>query len=434
MLVLACSMVGHVGNYLFYVLAARALSPAQFADVSAMTALATIAFMPATGVQAATARDTALLLASGRAEEAHGLVRWLAQRVVLFQACLAGVLVVGTPAAVVALGLSSPSVWLTGVVWLVLGIGLQMSLGPLQGRELFGTVGAVLAGPMGALRPLLLVPGVALGGVAGALGALVVATLVGLTGVVAVLRRALRGRPTKRAALSGVWPAVLALTAFASLTNADVIAAKMVLSPTDAGLYSSAALLGKIALYAPSALALVLLPKVTSRLQAGLDVRGPALLTLAATLGTGLLVTATILAAPSSLVSLVFGADYRAAYVLAAPIAAVMTLASLLQVHLMVTLASGERAAIGIVAGAALLQVTGLALLAHTALQVVLVTGLATAMAMIVYEVVSPFSTRRLLRRTGSRVIVGSPLGSPGTAATPRPEPPTARSGESNES
>jgi O-antigen/teichoic acid export membrane protein len=423
-------MIGHLGNYLFYVLAARALSPAQFAEVSAMTALATIAFMPATGVQAATARDTALLLASGKTEEADGLVRWLARRVLLFQACLAGVLVLGTPVAVVTLGLSSSTVWLTGVLWLVLGIGLQLSLGPLQGRELFGAVGGVLAGPMGALRPLLLMPGVALGGVAGALGALAVATVVGLAGVIAILFRALKGSTTRPAALSGVWPAVAALTAFASLTNADVIAAKVVLSPTDAGLYSSAALLGKIALYAPSALALVLLPKVTSRLRTGQDVHRPALLTLAATLGTGLLVTATILAAPSSLVSLVFGADYHAAYVLAAPIAAVMTVASLLQVHLMITLASGDRSGIWIVAGAALLQAAGLTLLAHTAVQVLLITGTAMATAMIVYEVVSPFSTRRMLRRAASRVVDGAPLGSPETVAAPRIDPPTAPSGE----
>ena len=44
-LVLGCSMVGHVANYLFYVVAARSLTPAQFADVSAMTALGTIAFI-----------------------------------------------------------------------------------------------------------------------------------------------------------------------------------------------------------------------------------------------------------------------------------------------------------------------------------------------------------------------------------------------------
>jgi O-antigen/teichoic acid export membrane protein len=427
-------MVGHIGNYLFYVLAARALSPAQFADVSAMTALATIAFMPATGLQAAAARDTAALVASGRSEEADGLVRWLAQRVVLFQAALFVVLLLATPAAVAALGLSSRAVWLTGAVWLVLGLGLQVSLGPLQGRERFGAVGAVLAGPQGALRPLLLLPGVALAGVAGALGALVAATVLGLAGVVAALRRSLGRRPTTRIALTGSLPAIAALTAFASLTNADVIAAKVVLEPTDAGLYSSAALLGKIALYAPSALALVLLPKVTARLQAGLDVRGPALLTLAATLGTGLLVTGAILAAPSSLVSLVFGPEYSSAYGLAAPIAAVMTLASLLQVHLVVALASGERRTIVLVAGAAVLQVAGLFLFAETATQVVLITAAATVAATLVHELASSFGTVRLLRRSGSPAPGRGSLPSAGKVPASRNAPPTGRTGEHDES
>jgi O-antigen/teichoic acid export membrane protein len=325
-------------------------------------------------------------------------------------------------------------VWLTGAVWLVLGLGLQVSLGPLQGRERFGAVGAVLAGPQGALRPLLLLPGVALAGVAGALGALVAATVLGLVGVLAVLHAALQRRPATRVALTGTLPALAALTAFASLTNADVIAAKIVLDPTDAGLYSSAALLGKIALYAPSALALVLLPKVTSRLQAGLDVRGPALLTLAATLGTGLLVTGAILAAPSSLVSFVFGPEYSAAYGLAAPIAAVMTLASLLQVHLVVALASRERSTIVLTGAAALAQIAGLALFAGTAVQIVLITAAATASAAVVHEFVSSFGTVRLLRRTGSTAAGAGSLPSGRTVPAPRSAPSTGRSGEPDES
>jgi O-antigen/teichoic acid export membrane protein len=434
LLVLACSMVGHVGNYLFYVLAARALTPADFADVSAMTALATIAFMPATGVQAAAARDTAALVAAGRLDEVDGLVRWLARRVAVVQVGLFTVLLLATPAAVAVLDLSARSVWLAGAVWLVLGVGLQVSLGPLQGRELFGAVGAVLAGPQGALRPLLLLPGVALAGVTGALGALVLVTIVGLAGVLWLMRRALTTHALRRVALTGTLPAVAALTAFASLTNADVVAAKIVLDPTDAGLYSSAALLGKIALYAPSALALVLLPKVTSRLQAGLEIRGPALLTLAATLGTGLLVTGAILAAPSSLVTLVFGPEYGAAYELAAPIAAVMTLASLLQVHLMVALASGARSTLVLTAGAALVQVAGLSLLAETAWEVVLVSAVATASALVVHELVSPFGTVRLLRRSAPRGAGGGSLSSAGTVPAPRSAPPTGRSGEDSES
>ena len=427
-------MVGHIGNYLFYVLAARALTPAQFADVSAMTALATIAFMPASGVQAAVARDTAALIAAGRVDEADGLVHWLARRLLVFQAGLFAVLVLATPAAVAALGLSSRAVWLTGAVWLVLGLGLQVSLGPLQGRERFGAVGGVMAGPQGALRPVLLLPGIAVAGVAGALGALVTATVIGLAGAGWALRGVLARRGTTRVALTGLLPALAALTAFASLTNADVVAAKIVLGPTEAGLYSSAALLGKIALYAPSALALVLLPKVTSRLQAGLDVRGPALLTLAATLATGLLVTAVILAAPSSLVSLVFGADYSAAYALAAPIAAVMTLASLLQVHLMVALASGERGTIALTAGAALLQVAGLTFFAGSAIQIVLITGTAILTATVVHEFVSPFGTVRLLRSGGRHPATAGSLPSAGTVSAPRSAPPTGRSGEHDES
>jgi O-antigen/teichoic acid export membrane protein len=408
LLVLGCSIVGHLGNYLFYVVAARALSPAQFADVSAMTALATIAFLPAGGVQAAAARDTAMLLAAGQHDEADALVGWLARRLALVQVCLVAVLVLATPAAVAALGLTSWSVWLVGVAWLVLGLGLPVGLGPLQGRARFGVVGAVMAGPTGALRPLLLVPGVAIGGVAGALAALVAATLVGLVGVVATLWRALR-RGVGRHPLTGVLPAMAALTAFASLTNADVIAAKIVLEPTEAGFYASASLLGKIALYAPSALALVLLPKVTTRLHTGRDVRAPALFTMGATLATGALVTATILIAPPALAELVFGPGYAPAHRLAGPIAAVMTLASLLQVHIMMAFAARRQLTLWLIGAAALAQLVGLAVWADTAGQVVLVTAVSAGTALLAEELLSPYGAVRLLRGRGPALRPADP-------------------------
>jgi O-antigen/teichoic acid export membrane protein len=398
-------MVGHVGNYLFYVLAARALSPAQFADVSAMTALATITFMPASGIQAAVARDTASLIASGRPGDADGLTRSLARDTGLVQVALLVTLVLGTPAAVAFLGLSSNAVWWVGTAWLVLGLGLQVSLGPLQGRQRFGAVGAVLAGPLGALRPLLLIPCVAVAGVTGALGALLLATIAGLVGVGFALRHSFVHRGSTRIRLTGAVPAVTALVGFASLTNADVIAAKTLLSPTAAGLYASAALLGKIALYAPSALALVLLPKATARLQAGLDVRGPALMTMAATIGTGAIVTLAILLAPRAVVGLVFGPEYISAYELAAPLAAVMTLCALLQVHLMMALATEEWATIWATAGAAVLQVLGLTFVADSAVDVVVVTAIATTAAVLAHEILSPFGAARLLLRRQPRPV-----------------------------
>jgi O-antigen/teichoic acid export membrane protein len=410
LLVLGCSLVGHVANYAYYVLAARALSPAQFSDVSAMTALATITFMPASGVQAAAARDTAAYLAVGDQDKADGLTRWLAHRVALVQIGALAVLVLATPAAVSALGLSSRSVWLAGALWLVLGIALQVSVGPLQGHQRFGAVGAVLAGPLGALRPLLLLPCVALAGLSGALTAMVIATIAGLLGVGWALRRPLTNRRVRRVALTGLLPALTALMAFASLTNTDVLAAKTLLSAHAAGLYASAALLGKIALYAPSALALVLLPKVTVRLERGQDVRGPALLTMAATVGTGVVVTAAIMAAPSSVVNLVFGSEYRAGFWLAAPIAAVMTLNALLQVHVMMALAAGERATIWIVVGATVVQIVGLATLARSAGTVVAMTAVATGGAILAHELLSDYGMVKLLLRGRPQGSAAHPL------------------------
>jgi O-antigen/teichoic acid export membrane protein len=396
-LLLACSMIGHVGNYLYYVVAARALTPAQFAEVSAMTGLAAIALMPTTGIQAAVARDIAALTARGEEAQARSLTRMVARRVAMGQIALLVALTSITPAAVAVLDLSTAWVWLVGVLAIVLQVGLQISLGPHQGRERFGLLGFIMAGPMGAFRPLLLVPAVLLAGIVGALGALAVATAVGLLISYPALRAGRpRGGTAAAVKLTGFGPALLVLGAFASLTNADLIIAKVTLTATDAGLYASAALLGKIALYGPSALALVLLPKVTSRLQAHLSVRRPALWTMAATLLTGSLVVTAITVAPDSLTNAVFGDEYASAYALAAPIAIAMTLLSLVHVHIMVSLARGDRTLVRIALAAAALHVIALLLLGNTPLRMVIVTIVVAAGTLAVHELSSPYGFVRL--------------------------------------
>ncbi|SFT42777.1 Membrane protein involved in the export of O-antigen and teichoic acid [Geodermatophilus amargosae] len=405
LLLLVCSVAGHLGNYMYYVLAARALTPAEFAEVSAMTGLATIALMPATGVQAAMAREIAALTARGLPDEAQGLIRFVTRRMALVQAGLFVVLLAAAPAAVAILDLGSVGVWLTGALWIVLGLGLQVSQGIHQGREHFGRVGAILAGPLGILRAVLLVPLAAVAGVVGALGALVLATVVGL--VMALGRTGGRSvARTQRVALN-VRPALVALAAFASLTNLDLLVAKVTLEPTEAGLYASAALLGKIALYGPSALALMLLPKVAARLEAGLSVRSPALLTMAATLATGGAVVLAIVLAPASLVVGVFGEAYADAYALAGPLAGVMTLLALVYVHIMVTLARGDRRLIGIVAVAAVVQAVGLLVFGDTPVRMVVVSAVVAVGVLVAHEASSRYGLVRLC------------LGEPGPAARP---------------
>ncbi|SDX49389.1 Membrane protein involved in the export of O-antigen and teichoic acid [Modestobacter sp. DSM 44400] len=418
-LLLVFSLAGHIGNYLYYVLAARALSPAEFAEVSAMTGLATIAFMPATGVQAAVARDVAALTARGLAAEAAALARAVSRRVGLVQVGLLLVLCLGAPAAVAVLDLSSAWVWLAGSVWIVLGLGLQISLGVHQGRERFGLVGAVLGGPMGVLRPMLLIPFVLAAGVVGALAALAAATVVGLV-MTSWGARSRRGGTAGPARLPQVRTALIALGAFASLTNIDLLIAKVTLGPTEAGLYASAALLGKIALYGPSALALMLLPKVTARVASSLSVRSPALLTMAATVLTGAAVAVAIALAPASLAGAVFGEAYAGAYRLAAPLAAAMTLLALVHVHIMVSLARGDRVLIGIVAVAAVAQAAGLLLLGDTPGRMVLVTTIVAAGTLAAHELSSRYGFIRLGLREPQRheASTASPAGAIDEEAT----------------
>ena len=88
LLLLVCSVAGHLGNYLYYVLAARALTPAEFAEVSAMTGLATISLMPATGVQAAIVREIASLTARFLPDETQELYRLLSHRIAMNNSCM----------------------------------------------------------------------------------------------------------------------------------------------------------------------------------------------------------------------------------------------------------------------------------------------------------------------------------------------------------
>ena len=401
LIVLATSMAGHIGNYLFYVVAARQLGPERFAEVTAITALGTMSFLPFSGVQAALARDVAALRAGGEHGAAAAVVRWTAVRMLAVQSVLFALLAAGTPLAAAELGIEG-SAWLVGASWLALGIGLQVLMGPLQGYGRFTAVGLVLAGPMGLLRLVLLVPLGAVAGVEGALGALVLATVIGLVATAWTLRGPLRrdaGAPPRR--LGRLGSTVAALVAFASLTNVDVVLAKAQLSAGEAGLYATAALLGKIAFHGPSALALVLLPTVTQRLAVGASVTRPMLGTLAAVLATGLGTALAILLAPAALVTGIFGTAYAQAYPLTLPLALVMTAAAVLYVHLMLALAGGDRAFLVALGVTAVAHVALVLTLGTTPRGIVVATAIAVLTLLVWHEVASPVGTVRLLRAHG---------------------------------
>jgi O-antigen/teichoic acid export membrane protein len=103
---------------------------------------------------------------------------------------------------------------------------------------------------------------------------------------------------------------LLGLLAFALMVNVDAILVKRLFGPLVAGDYSPVVTLGKINLFIPLGIGLVLFPKATQRHAAGRDARPVLLLALAATLLPGLTITAVYFLIPGLLVQTIFTDAY----------------------------------------------------------------------------------------------------------------------------
>ena len=139
--------------------------------------------------------------------------------------------------------------------------------GFLQGLQLFSWLSA-----SGAMRVLLRIVFSVLfvwagQGVGGAIGGTIVAALAGWLVTLWPLRAPLasgKGQPFERAHLSfrPVLPVLIANTAFAAMTQFDMVMVNYYFPPHEAGLYAAASVLGKAVMYLPGGIAMALFPMV----------------------------------------------------------------------------------------------------------------------------------------------------------------------------
>jgi O-antigen/teichoic acid export membrane protein len=418
--VLLASFVGHAGSYLYYVVAAKAVEPVEFAAISALIAFATIAFMPVNGIQVAVARDVAAIATTGSPGELSTYLRRLLLRMGLPCVVVLTLLAVFSPALARLLHFGSTGPVLLAVVWIAITAGVLIGVGVTQGQQRFGYLAFSLAGPLGMLRPLLLPLCVlVVGGAAAGMWAMIVATAVGLVVLAPAVIRTLRVPPAECRRLPSPLVTVVALLAFSSLTNVDVLVAQASLPELGRAHYAGAVLLGKIALFAPSALAMVLLPKATEAVERGGGAERPVLLTIAMTGACGLGVAAVLWLMPTSVLTLTFGPEFAASKPMLAPLALVMTGAAVLWVHL--TFATAKRSwvmTVGLVGGA-VVHWGLLALLHDSPWQIITASAIAIGGLLLAIEVGSGSGIVRMLRAMNAgRAEPGPLLGSP-TAHVP---------------
>jgi glycosyltransferase involved in cell wall biosynthesis/O-antigen/teichoic acid export membrane protein len=262
-------------NYLFHVAVSRLMGPSDYGALAALLAVLMILSVPFGVLQTVVAQRTAALGAKGRSNEILAFVRTTTFGVVPV-ALVAGatVLVLAAPVIAMFFDVSFASASLLAP-FVLLATLLAIPLGVLQGSMRFGAFAVLilsgvvirLGSGIGLVELGLGVPGAMLASTLAAAISLVVGFwLIGL-------RRGWLARTTRSLdPIRGEFGlALLGMTSFWLLAQADIGLARHYLEPEEAGFYSSAGLLARTLLFMPAAVALVAFPRFVEARERGED-------------------------------------------------------------------------------------------------------------------------------------------------------------------
>jgi O-antigen/teichoic acid export membrane protein len=357
---LVATVVAGVLNYFSNVFVGRMLGPAGYGIFTSLASLSLILGVVAGVVQTVVTNYVARLRATCATAEIGALLVYLLKRLLPWG--MGGALVLSLASRPLAAFLQIPSVLPVIVIstFLIPTAVLPVVSGTLRGLQRFGALGGTQIS-VAVFRLVAAAGLIGLGlGATGAVASLPLASLgafaLGVFFLGDVLRRRREGATPK---LSGLFEyslhTALATICFSVLINSDVIMVKSRFSPTEAGLYSAIATLGKTTFWLSGAVVALLLPKATEQHTRGQPV---ARLLRKSMLAVGVLcgsITAVFFLFPSLIVGAFFGEQYLANASLLGLYGLTMTLYSLVNVWLFYYLAvQKKRYSYALLAGAIL--------------------------------------------------------------------------------
>lgn len=328
--VTAGSMLANIAAYLLHLPASRWLGPEGYGAFAALLSAQLLVAVPSLALQAVVARDHVRGVPDG-------VLRSLGRRVALLVAVVAALAVVPVSLLLDTPVLATAAALAPGPVLCL----LTTEQGVLQGAERFRALGGVLA-LAGAGK---VVPAVAVLAAGGGVGLALAAGAVGVTvawlvaGWISTLGPGAWRPPTGTSSTSPGVAAVLAAgqvqLVMMALTSVDLLLARSLLSPGDAGRYALGAVAAKAAFWLPQAVGTVLYPRMAD--PAGH--RGAVRSAVGVLLGIGAVVVIGA-AAAAPLVPVVVGEAYRPVAGLLWAFAALGVTLSVLQAFLLASIAS----------------------------------------------------------------------------------------------
>jgi O-antigen/teichoic acid export membrane protein len=371
-------------DYAFNVVSGRLLTPAEYGILISVTAILQVMVHLTNVIRNVTAHYTAALTARPDGAATVSLFwrriwRWS------WRWGLAAMGLMAVSGYGLMRPLQIPTIWplLAASFALLLLFLRPVTDGALQGRQDFTGLG-VVAVMQAALRLGLAILLISWGWqAAGALLALPLASLLAL--LFAFYRLwpewSADGRNGTTQQISWHYSAhtLAGLLAFALLVNMDAVVVKLAFSPELAGNYGPVVTLGKMNLFIPLALGMVLFPKTTQRRATGRDPRPILWLALTATLLPGLALTAVYFLMPGWLVQTIFTDAYQNPGLVLGLVGLATTLFAALNIWLNYALSLDQPRFIYALVGVALFQAAGMALF-HASLTAIAATMVAAGL------------------------------------------------------
>lgn len=265
--IFTATTLANVGAYLFHVYMGRHLSPADYGILYTLLALLMIVSGPTGTIQTVITKYASHFKAHNQYEKIRFLFFHSLKKFSLWGGIgfLIFIAFSGHIARFEQIPTRTPVV-IVGFI-LLFSIVAPAAGGIVQGLQRFNYLGwSLILGTF-----LRLVSGIILViigfGVNGALSASIIGILFGLFILFLPLRSLFQEKTNERVDFKEIYryfaPVTLALLCFMTLTNVDAVLVKHFFSPLEAGNYSAAALVGRVILFLPMAIVIVMFPKAS---------------------------------------------------------------------------------------------------------------------------------------------------------------------------
>jgi O-antigen/teichoic acid export membrane protein len=269
----------NIFNLLYHLFMLRVLSPVEYGHLNSLLALLMILSVPASTLQTTLTKFISSFQGRKQYHQVRGLLRHFLLWVSISACFIVSLILIGRASLSSFLQVPSmDAIILLGII-LLFALVIPIPWGGLQGLQKFGLLSLHLV-LNGGLKLLLGMLFVLLGlGISGAMGAIALSYFISFFLSLWMLWKGLPSRETVIQTEPGsekdrpfpvsevhrfFLPAGITLLCFMILTSADLILVKHFFTPIEAGYYSIAQMVGKIILFLPLPVVMVMFPKLSA--------------------------------------------------------------------------------------------------------------------------------------------------------------------------